>query len=158
MAMVLVHPLSTVSASLTEQSLRISANARTAELRGPGVHHRSDDGHDDYDMDMDHHRAQGLSQLARALGGRVIFLGDGTELSNEAGDTEMYDHDDEDKDLEEQISRGKVLGEVSEGESQAEREGTPAPTGAPAAESAPASSTETAAVPSTGGPDNKTAS
>ncbi|KAF1814422.1 PP2C-domain-containing protein [Eremomyces bilateralis CBS 781.70] len=124
-----------------------------AELRGPGMHHRSEDAQDDYDMDMENHRSQGLGQLARALGGRIILLGDGTELSNEAGDSEMFDHIDEDKDLEEQIHRTERITELPEESdaTRAQREDTPAPTGAPAAEkdqSAPSSTTETGAAPS----------
>jgi protein phosphatase 2C family protein 2/3 len=43
------------------------------------------------------------------LGGRIILLGDGTEITSESADSEMFDHDDEDKDYEEhQAPKAKV--------------------------------------------------
>lgn len=37
--------------------------------------------------------------------GRIIFLGDGTEVLTDSDDTEMFDNADEDKDLESQVSK-----------------------------------------------------
>lgn len=37
--------------------------------------------------------------------GRIIFLGDGTEVLTGSDDTEMFDNADEDKDLESQVSK-----------------------------------------------------
>ena len=48
--------------------------------------------------------------------GRPILLGDGTEDLHDSDEQDMFDHDEEDKDLETQVSKG-----------QAEREGTPGP-------------------------------
>jgi protein phosphatase PTC2/3 len=104
-----------------------------AEFRGPGVHHRYDDSPEDFDMDIDHR-----TQSFGGLGGRIIFLGDGTELSSDAADpdSEMFDHDDEDADLDMQVNRAAT----EEGEDDADpkfstersqREGTPGPTPAP---------------------------
>lgn len=59
------------------------------------------------------------------LGGRIILLGDGTEISTEAHDSEMFDNDDEDKDLESQVD--KFNKEESNGGSRNDREGTPGP-------------------------------
>lgn len=56
------------------------------------------------------------------LGGRIILLGDGTEISTEAPDSEMFNQDDEDKDLDSQVN--KYHTEQSAGEQKA-REGTP---------------------------------
>lgn len=87
-----------------------------AEFRGPGTHHRFEDSGDDYDMDMD--------QRTRFLGGgrgggRIILLGDGTEIlttsgHDDDGDIDMEDrgeaeeaNDEEEKDLEEQVKRGQ---------------------------------------------------
>lgn len=53
-------------------------------------------------------------------GGRIILLGDGTEISTDAPDGEMLDHEDEDKDLDAQVDK------YSKEESK-EREGTPGP-------------------------------
>jgi len=57
-------------------------------------------------------------------GGRIILLGDGTEISTDAPDSEMFDHEDEDKDLDSQVD--KYNKEESNGNSR-EREGTPGP-------------------------------
>lgn len=38
--------------------------------------------------------------------GRIIFLGDGTEVLTDSDDTEMFDNTDEDKDLESQVAKG----------------------------------------------------
>lgn len=37
--------------------------------------------------------------------GRIILLGDGTEVLTDSDDTEMFDNADEDKDLESQVSK-----------------------------------------------------
>jgi protein phosphatase 2C family protein 2/3 len=58
-------------------------------------------------------------------GGRIILLGDGTEISNEAPESDMFDHDDEDKDLESQVD--KYNSEEKNGSSRGDREGTPGP-------------------------------
>ena len=86
-----------------------SADIDAAEFRGPGTHHGFDDSPDDYDMDMD--------QRTRFIGGRagrIILLGDGTEVlmgqpHDEDGDVDMEDRGEaeeaEDNDLEEQVSK-----------------------------------------------------
>jgi len=90
-------------------------------------------------MDIDHR-----TQSFGGLGSRIIFLGDGTEISSDAADpdSEMFDHDDEDADLDMQVNRGPA----EEGEDDADpkfstersqREGTPGPTPAPNPESPP---------------------
>jgi protein phosphatase 2C family protein 2/3 len=50
-------------------------------------------------------------------GGRIILLGDGTEVSTEGQDGEMFDNEDEDKDLDSQVNKYN----------QNDREGTPGP-------------------------------
>src|SRR4051812_4469797 len=98
-----------------------------AEFRGPGVHHRIDDSPDDIDMDLDHR-----FRPNSGLGGRIILLGDGTEISTEAADSEMFDHDDEDKDLDSQVSKfpseGSAAGSNGKAEIRNAREETPGPT------------------------------
>ena len=42
--------------------------------------------------------------------GRVILLGDGTEVLTDSDNTEMFDHDDEDMDLDSQVHKGQVTG------------------------------------------------
>jgi protein phosphatase 2C family protein 2/3 len=64
------------------------------------VHHRIDDSPDDIDMDLDQR-----FRPNNGLGGRIILLGDGTEISTDAPDSEMFDHTDEDKDLDSQVDK-----------------------------------------------------
>ncbi|KAF1921835.1 protein phosphatase-like protein 2c [Ampelomyces quisqualis] len=68
--------------------------------KGPGVHHRIDDSPDDIDMDLDQRFRSNSGQ-----GGRIILLGDGTEISTDAPDSDMFDHEDEDKDLDSQVDK-----------------------------------------------------
>jgi protein phosphatase 2C family protein 2/3 len=51
-------------------------------------------------MDLDQRFRPG-----NGLGGRIILLGDGTEISTDAPDSEMFDQDDEDKDLDSQVDK-----------------------------------------------------
>ena len=78
-----------------------------------------EDTDDDFDRDMDQH--------TRGVGGRsgrIILLGDGTEVLTDSDEQEMFDHDEEDKDLESQVSRGHMQTESSEFRN---REATPGP-------------------------------
>ncbi|KAI0893542.1 PP2C-domain-containing protein [Annulohypoxylon nitens] len=73
-----------------------------AEFRGPGVHHNFDDSDSGYDVDMENKtKAFGLGGYK----GRIIFLGDGTEVLTDSDDTEMFDNSEEDKDLASQVSK-----------------------------------------------------
>ena len=76
---------------------------------------------DDYDMDVD--------QRTRGIGGgrsgRIILLGDGTEVLTDSDETEMFNHDEEDKDLDSQVAKGGPQSEESR--SRNEREETPGP-------------------------------
>ena len=101
----------------------IIADQCEAELRGPGNRRRSDESENEYEMDLDQ-RTQGMGGRA----GRIILLGDGTEVLTEGDDTQMFDHDEEDKDLDAQVSRGHVEELDEEDERQrSQREATPAP-------------------------------
>lgn len=62
-------------------------------------------------------------------GSRIILLGDGTEISTEAPDNEMFDHADEDKDLDSQVDKfhSKASANESNGSTRNAREGTPGP-------------------------------
>ena len=93
----------------------------TAKFRGPGVRHTFDDSGDDYDLPRN--RGNG------GRSGRIILLGDGTEVLTDGDDTGMFDHDDEDRDLESQVT--KVLPKPGTGMSEPRngREDTPAPEG-----------------------------
>ena len=106
------------------------ADHHAAEFRGPGTHHHYDDSPDDFDMDMD--------QRTRFLGGRagrIILLGDGTEIltgqiHDDDGDIDMEDRgeaEEADDDEDEQVpasSKDKPNGESIE---RSKREETPSP-------------------------------
>ncbi|KIW70908.1 hypothetical protein PV04_03139 [Phialophora macrospora] len=93
-----------------------------AEFRGPGVRHQFDhDSPDEYELDLDH-RPRGFGGRS----GRIILLGDGTEVLTDSDDTEMFDHSEEDKDAANQVKKGTP--NTSDVDSaRGEREGTPAP-------------------------------
>ena len=90
-----------------------------AEFRGPGVRHNFEDSGDDYDLDMDS-RDRGVGGRS----GRIILLGDGTEVLTDGDDADTYDHEEDEKNSE--TETGKVhLSESDEG--RAAREETPGP-------------------------------
>ncbi|KAF3035490.1 Protein phosphatase 2C 2 [Didymella keratinophila] len=92
---------------------RVANGEGPSEFRGPGVHHRIDDSPDEHDMDLDHRfRSSGTR-------GRVILLGDGTEIETDGADNEMFDNDEEEKDLDSQVNKFS--------KDDAKREGTPGP-------------------------------
>ncbi|KAM0524019.1 hypothetical protein ACHAPE_001274 [Trichoderma viride] len=94
-----------------------------AEFRGPGVHHNYEDSDSGYDLDQESGGKFSLSGNR----GRIIFLGDGTEVLTGADDTEMFDNADEDKDLPSQISKNP-----KESEAKEDSESKPAPASASA--------------------------
>jgi protein phosphatase 2C family protein 2/3 len=76
-----------------------------AKFRGPGVHHNFDDsdgGSDDSDNKQS--RTFGVGSYK----GRIIFLGDGTEVLTDSDDAEMIDHTEEDKDLASQVAKSSA--------------------------------------------------
>lgn len=83
----------------------------------------------------------------KGQGGRIILLGDGTEITNEAADADMFDNDEEDKDLDSQVDR-------SNGSARSERDETPGPASKGDAAKSQASSTDTK---ETATPENVTA-
>jgi protein phosphatase 2C family protein 2/3 len=96
----------------------------SAEFRGPGVHHNYEDSDSGYDLDQE---SGGKFSLAGSRG-RIIFLGDGTEVLTGADDTEMFDNADEDKDLPSQISKNpKELEAKEDSESKPVLESASAP-------------------------------
>jgi protein phosphatase PTC2/3 len=80
--------------------------AQIAEFRGPGVHHNFDDSDSGYDVDMD----QKLKSFGGNQRGRIILLGDGTEVLTDSDDIEMFDRGEEDKDLASQVHKGQTTG------------------------------------------------
>jgi len=80
-----------------------------AEFRGPGVHHNFDDSDSGYDVDMD----SKIKSFGGNQRGRIILLGDGTEVLTDSDDTDMFDHGEEDKDLASQVHKGQSTGHES---------------------------------------------
>lgn len=74
-----------------------------AEFRGPGVHHNFDDSDSGYDLEDNGNKGKPFGM--GGYKGRIIFLGDGTEVLTDADDTEMFDNVEEDKDLASQVSK-----------------------------------------------------
>lgn len=92
-----------------------------ADSRGPGVRHHFEDSGDDYELYSDSRRGIG------SRSGRIILLGDGTEVLTDSDDTEMFDHDEEDKDLESQASHWRSVPKEDREGARSEREETPGP-------------------------------
>ena len=78
-----------------------------------------EDSGDDYDLDLDR-RNRGVGGRS----GRIILLGDGTEVLTDSDETEMFDHEEEDKDLASQVSKSQTK---LDDESRGGREETPGP-------------------------------
>ncbi|KEF61253.1 protein phosphatase [Exophiala aquamarina CBS 119918] len=96
---------------------------RPTEFRGPGVRHQFDheSPDDEYELDLDH-RSRGFG----GRNGRIILLGDGTEVLTDSDDAEMFDQSEEDKDTANQIK--KDTPDTSDIDStRSQREGTPGP-------------------------------
>ncbi|KAH8697028.1 phosphatase 2C-domain-containing protein [Talaromyces proteolyticus] len=91
-----------------------------AEFRGPGVRHQFDDSPDDYDLDSDSRRAFGL----RA--GRIILLGDGTEVHADQDEEDLFDPTEEEKNSENQVRNSTTTDSVDEAR-RGYREDTPGP-------------------------------
>jgi protein phosphatase 2C family protein 2/3 len=93
-----------------------------AESRGPGNRQQYDDSGEDYDFDQDPRSRGGIAGRT----GRIILLGDGTEVLTDSDEQEMFDQEEEDKDMASQVGRG-----VPSGIARSGREGTPGPEPAP---------------------------
>ncbi len=79
------------------------------------MHHNFDDSDSGYDVD-EHKQGKGFG--IGGYRGRIIFLGDGTEVLTDSDDTEMFDNAEEDKDLVSQVAKG-TSSEAEEGEAAA---------------------------------------
>ena len=127
------QPVARFDVPVQEWSWRGSQSVRLtfceAEFRGPGAHHRFDASDEDEYMDMDQR-----TRLLGGRGGRVILLGDGTEIITGSGDDEddvdMGEAEEvDDSDIEEQIKKGQAESSKTNGEQEerVQREGTPGP-------------------------------
>jgi protein phosphatase PTC2/3 len=84
-------------------------------------HQYDHDSPDEYELDLDQRARGGFGNR-----GRIILLGDGTEVLTDSDDADMFDHSEEDKDTENQIKKGTP--DTSDVDStRTEREGTPGP-------------------------------
>jgi protein phosphatase PTC2/3 len=86
------------------------------------VRHQFDhDSPDEYELDLDHR-----PRTFGGRSGRIILLGDGTEVLTDSDDTDMFEHATEDKDTANQVK--KDTPDTSDVDStRSEREGTPGP-------------------------------
>ena len=94
----------------------------TAEMRAPGQRpsNRFEDSGDEYDAELHGGNFGGRS-------GRIILLGNGTEVLTESDEQEVFDHEDDDRDLENQVSRGDANAVGGNGELRNQRHETPGP-------------------------------
>ena len=65
------------------------------------MHHNFDDSDSGYDVEENKSKPFGIGGYK----GRIIFLGDGTEVLTDSDDAEMFDNSEEDKDLASQVSK-----------------------------------------------------
>jgi protein phosphatase 2C family protein 2/3 len=91
------------------------------------VHHNFDDSDSGYDVDMENKsKPFGIGGYK----GRIIFLGDGTEVLTDSDDTEMFDNSEEDKDLASQVSKNSTAEEGDESSGPPPKAPSPPPRGA----------------------------
>ncbi|KAL8943080.1 MAG: hypothetical protein Q9216_001280 [Gyalolechia sp. 2 TL-2023] len=95
-----------------------------AEMRAPGqrARNRLEDSGDDFDPDLD---KQGSGFGGRS--GRIILLGNGTEVLTDSDEQEVFDHEDDDRDLENQVSKHEATAAKETAGFRNQREGTPGP-------------------------------
>ncbi|CAG8131982.1 unnamed protein product [Penicillium olsonii] len=93
---------------------RVANGDGPSEFRGPGIRNQFEDNPDEYDMDVD--RTRGYSVRS----GRIILLGDGTEVIPDQNEEELFDQTEEDQDLTNQVQHET---------STRDREATPGPQG-----------------------------
>lgn len=74
--------------------------------------------------------------------GRIIFLGDGTEVLTDSDDTEMFDNADEDKDLASQVSKTSSASNDSQDEATSKGESAAEAKSEPESDETPAAATE----------------
>ena len=117
--MALALRLNMVNISLLPHAQFKLKSGLAAEFRGPGVRRNLEDSGDDYDLDSDQ---RGRGNGGRS--GRIILLGDGAEVHTDSDETEMFDHEEEDKDLDSQAATGQLLANDT---SRGAREETPGP-------------------------------
>ena len=102
------------------------ADASTvAEMRDPSqrARNRLDDSGDDYDPDLD---KPGSGFGGRS--GRIILLGNGTEkILTDSGEQEVFEHEDDDRDLENQVNKHDMTAAKETDALRNQREDTPGP-------------------------------
>ncbi|KAH1280889.1 hypothetical protein KXW98_004460 [Aspergillus fumigatus] len=87
-----------------------------SEFRGPGIRNQFEETPDNYDLEND--RSRGFSVRS----GRIILLGDGTELIPEQNDEELFDQREENRDVTNHLQH-----ESPDSSARGDREGTPGP-------------------------------
>ncbi|KAL8674957.1 MAG: hypothetical protein Q9168_000660 [Polycauliona sp. 1 TL-2023] len=96
-----------------------------AEIRAIGQGRRKglEDSGDDYDIELD---KQG-SGYGGGRSGRIILLGNGTEVLTDSDEQEVFDHEDDDRDLENQVSKHDAKAHKDTADLRGQREDTPGP-------------------------------
>lgn len=84
-------------------------------------HQFDHDSPDEYELDLDH-RTRGFG----GRNGRIILLGDGTEVLTDSDDTEMFDQSEEEKDATNQVKKD-TPDNSNVDTNRSDREGTPGP-------------------------------
>ncbi|KAJ6150835.1 hypothetical protein N7470_007429 [Penicillium chermesinum] len=69
---------------------RVANGDGPSEFRGPGIRNQFEEQPDEYDLEMERSRAFSVHQ-----GGRIILLGDGTEVIPDQHDEELFDQTDD---------------------------------------------------------------
>ena len=96
----------------------------SAEIRATGQRGRKrlEDSGDDYDIDLD---KEDTGYGGRS--GRIILLGNGTEVQTDSDEQEVFDHEDDDRDLENQVSKHDAKADEDTADLRNRREDTPGP-------------------------------
>ncbi|KAL9606070.1 MAG: hypothetical protein Q9179_000750 [Wetmoreana sp. 5 TL-2023] len=95
-----------------------------AEVRAPGQRGRNrlEDSGDDYDLELDK-QSSGFGGRS----GRIILLGNGTEVLTDSDEQEVFDHEDDDRDLENQVRKHDAKASKGSADLRKQREDTPEP-------------------------------
>lgn len=76
----------------------------SAEFRGPGVHHTFDDSdHSGFEQENGNQRSQTWGNSR----GQFILSGNNIQFLTDSDDTEMFDREDEEKDLDNQVTKSE---------------------------------------------------
>ncbi|KAL8683636.1 MAG: hypothetical protein Q9186_000409 [Xanthomendoza sp. 1 TL-2023] len=95
-----------------------------AEIRASGQRGRKNPEYSGEDDDLDLDKEGGVPD---GRSGRIILLGNGTEVLTDSDEQEVFDHEDDDRDLENQVSRHDANASQELADARNQREDTPGP-------------------------------